>query len=129
MRIIGIGTDIVEIQRISRMIAGGNERFLRRILHDHEYTSFVKVNRALRANWIAKRFATKEACSKALGTGIGQHAQLTEIETCHDEWGKPDLILHGTTLATAQRLGVSDMSLSLADERSYAVAFVVLSGE
>lgn len=129
MRIIGIGTDIVDIQRISRMLAGGNERFLRRILHDNEYERFLKVSEMLSANWIAKRFATKEACSKALGTGIGQHAQLTEIETCHDELGKPDLILHGTTLATAQRLGVSDMSLSLADERSHAVAFVVLTGE
>lgn len=129
MRIIGIGTDIVEIQRISRMIEGGNERFLRRILHDNEYSSFLKVNKTLSASWIAKRFATKEACSKALGTGIGKHAQLTEIETCHDELGKPDLVLHGTTLATAERLGISDMSLSLADERSHAVAFVVLTGE
>lgn len=129
MRIIGIGTDIVEIQRISRMIDGGNERFLRRILHHDEYERFQDVSEILRANWLAKRFATKEACSKALGTGIGKYAQLTEIETCHNELGKPDLILHGTTLATAQRLGVTGMSLSLADERTHAVAFVVLTGE
>lgn len=129
MRIVGIGTDIVEIQRISRMMEGGNERFIRRILHDHEYERFLRINKTLSANWIAKRFATKEACSKALGTGIGKYAQLTEIETCHDALGKPNLILHGTTLATAQRLGISDMSLSLADERSHAVAFVVLTGK
>lgn len=129
MRIIGIGTDIVEIERINRLMQGGNERFLRRILHEAEYERFQAVNPANAAQWLAKRFATKEACSKALGTGIGQHAQLTEIETCHDELGKPELVLHGLTHATAQRLGVSGLSLSLADERAYAVAFVVLTGE
>lgn len=128
MKIIGIGTDIVEIGRISRLLEGGNERFLRRVLHDREYERFQQINTALSAAWLAKRFATKEACSKALGTGIGEHAQLTEIETCHDELGKPHLVLHGTTRATAQRLGVTDLSLSLADERSHAVAFVVLTG-
>ncbi|MGB1009216.1 MAG: holo-ACP synthase [Thiolinea sp.] len=128
MRIIGVGTDIVEIDRISRLMEGGNDRFVRRVLHKNEYKQFQHINTALSNNWLAKRFATKEACSKALGTGIGAHAQLTEIETCHDELGKPQLVLHGITLATAERLGVHDMSLSLADERSYAVAFVVLSG-
>ena len=129
MKIIGVGTDIVEIERISRIVQGGNERFVRRILHDNEYQHFQTLNEALSNNWLAKRFATKEACSKALGTGIGAQAQLTEIETGHDDLGKPYLVLHGTTLATAERLGVNDMSLSLADERSYAVAFVVLTGE
>uniref|UniRef100_A0A6S6SGZ7 Holo-[acyl-carrier-protein] synthase n=1 Tax=uncultured Thiotrichaceae bacterium TaxID=298394 RepID=A0A6S6SGZ7_9GAMM len=129
MKIIGIGTDIVEVQRISKILQGGNERFLRRILHDNEYERFLKINEVLRAHWIAKRFATKEACSKALGTGIGKHAQLTEIETRHDDLGKPHLVLHGTTQQTADRLGVIDMSLSLADERMHAVAFIVLTGE
>ncbi|MEZ5537356.1 MAG: holo-ACP synthase [Thiolinea sp.] len=129
MRIIGIGTDIVEIARIDRLMQGGNERFLRRILHPAEYERFLQINKTQSAAWLAKRFATKEACSKALGTGIGEHAQLTEIETCHDELGKPRLILHGTTLATAERLGVTELSLSLADERTHAVAFVVLTGK
>ena len=127
MKIIGVGTDIVEIERISRLMQGGNERFVRRILHDNEYQQFQTIHENLANNWLAKRFATKEACSKALGTGIGAQAQLTEIETQHDELGKPQLVLHGVTLATAERLGVVDMSLSLADERSYAVAFVVLT--
>ncbi len=127
MRIIGIGTDIVEIERISRLMQGGNERFVRRILHANEYQQFQTVNDALANHWLAKRFATKEACSKALGTGIGAQAQLTEIETQHDELGKPQLVLHGITRSTAERLGVVDMSLSLADERAYAVAFVVLT--
>lgn len=129
MRIIGIGTDIVEIERISRLMQGGNERFVRRILHDTEYQRFRELNPANVNQWLAKRFATKEACSKALGTGIGQHAQLTEIETRHDDLGKPELILHGVTQQTAQRLGVTHLSLSLADERAYAVAFVVLTGD
>ena len=128
MKIIGIGTDIVEIERIKRLMAGGNERFLKRILHEDERECFERIPESQSNSWLAKRFATKEACSKALGTGIGQYAQLTEIETLHDALGKPQLRLHGTTLATAERLGAVDYSLSLADERAYAVAFVVLTG-
>ena len=129
MRIIGIGTDIVEIERINRLMQGGNERFLRRILHETEYATFRAISPVNVSPWLAKRFAAKEACSKALGTGIGQYAQLTEIETRHTELGQPELVLHGLTYATAKRLGVSSLSLSLADERDYAVAFVVLTGE
>ncbi|PID99912.1 MAG: holo-ACP synthase [Thiothrix nivea] len=129
MNIIGIGTDIVEIARIERLMWGGNERFLRRILHEREYRHFQQISCGRQAAWLAKRFATKEACAKALGTGIGKHAQLTEIETRHDTLGKPYLVLHGTTQATAERLGAGSWSLSLADERTHAVAFVVLSSE
>ncbi|MEZ5479488.1 MAG: holo-ACP synthase [Thiolinea sp.] len=128
MKIVGIGTDIIEIARIARLLEGGNERFLQRVLHAGERARYDALNPALAAGWLAKRWATKEACAKALGTGIGQHAQLNEIETRHDVLGKPELVLHGVTLATAQRLGVSDLALSLADEYSHAVAFVVLTG-
>lgn len=129
MKIIGIGTDIVEIERIQRLIKGVNDRFVQRILHKSELQRFQQLPENLSAHWLAKRFATKEACAKALGTGIGQYAQFTEFETRHDELGKPSLILHGTARETATQLGVTEMSVSLSDERKYAVAFVVFSGK
>ncbi|TXH70710.1 MAG: holo-ACP synthase [Thiothrix sp.] len=126
MRIIGIGTDIGEITRIERLLERQSERFLERILHPHERQRFDTIQNP--AAWLAKRFATKEAVAKALGTGIGKDASFFEIETSHDALGKPSVQLHGTALAMAERLGVQELQVSLADERDYAVAFVILIG-
>lgn len=125
MTIIGIGTDIVEIARIEQMLARHPDRFAARILHPAERERFASVTH--KAAWLAKRFATKEAVAKALGTGIGMDARFHEIETTHDPRGKPVICLHGATLATATALGVTSCQLSVADERTHAVAFVVLS--
>lgn len=127
MKILGIGTDIVEIDRIEALLARHPERFAARILHANEYQRFTEVGN--QAAWLAKRFATKEAVAKAFGSGIGKEVQLQEIETAHDARGKPLIHFHGTTLATAQALGVKSCEVSVADERRYAVAFVILSGE
>lgn len=127
MKIIGIGTDIVEIARIERILERHPERFAGRILHPAELERFTAVSN--KAAWLAKRFATKEAVAKALGTGIGEDVQLQEIGTTHDERGKPVLRLYGRTLATADALGVTALELSVADERTHAVAFVVLTGK
>ncbi len=129
MSLIGIGTDIVAVERIERLLAEQAERFAQRLLHANEYKYFQTLPSTQQAAWLAKRFATKEAVSKALGTGIGQYVQLTEIETRHNALGKPELCLHGTSLLTAERLGVTEMALTLADERHYAVAFVILIGQ
>ncbi|MFM2318849.1 MAG: hypothetical protein RLZZ215_1470 [Pseudomonadota bacterium] len=126
MRIIGIGTDIVEIQRIERLLERQAERFLERILHPQELTPFKASHQP--AAWLAKRFATKEAVAKALGTGIGKDASFAEIETRHNALGQPYVHLHGSALALAERLGVKEIQTSLADEREYAVAFVILIG-
>lgn len=127
MKIIGIGTDIVEIARLEQVLARHAARFTERILHPDEQARFVA--HPQQAKWLAKRFATKEAVAKALGTGIGKQAHFSDIETLHDARGKPLLRLHGVTLATATELGVTSMELSVSDERTHAVAFVVLVGE
>lgn len=127
MSIIGIGTDIVEIARIATLLTRHPERLPERLLHPHELQHFA--TQPNRATWLAKRFATKEAVAKALGTGIGKAARLHEIETYHDAHGKPLLRLHGVTLQTAVALGVRNYQVSVADERSHALAFVVLSGD
>lgn len=126
MRVIGIGTDIVEIIRIERLLERQAERFSERILHPQELVKFKESSQ--KAAWLAKRFATKEAVAKALGTGIGKDASFCEIETSHTDLGQPQIHLHGTALALAERLGVKDIQVSLADEREYAVAFVILIG-
>lgn len=126
MHIIGIGTDIVEIGRIERLLERQAERFIERILHPHELVKFKASNQ--KPAWLAKRFATKEAVAKALGTGMGKDASFFEIETSHTDLGKPQVYLHGTALAMAERLGVQEIQASLADERDYAVAFVILIG-
>ncbi|WP_020559229.1 holo-ACP synthase [Thiofilum flexile] len=123
--IIGIGTDIVEIARIERILVGSSQRFVERLLHLNELERFKTLVNP--APWLAKRFATKEAVAKALGTGIGEQARLQEIETCYTSAGKPYLTLHGVTLQTAQALGIQHYQLAVSDERHYAVAFVVLS--
>ena len=126
MTIIGIGTDIVEIARLAATLQRHPQRFPERILHPNELERFA--NQTNPAAWLAKRFATKEALAKALGTGIGKEVRLQEIETTHDVRGKPLLQLHGVTLATANALGVTSLHVSVADERTHAVAFVILSG-
>lgn len=126
MQILGIGTDIVEIVRMEGLLERHPERFIERILHPHELAKLKGMSQ--QAAWLAKRFATKEAVAKALGTGIGQAASFTEIETRHTDLGQPQVHLHGTALATAERLGVQTIQVSLADERAYAVAFVILLG-
>jgi holo-[acyl-carrier protein] synthase len=126
MHILGIGTDIVQIERIERLLERQSERLIERILHPHELAKFNTISH--KAAWLAKRFATKEAVAKALGTGIGKDASFFEIETSHTELGKPQVHLHGTALAMAERLGVKEIQASLADERDYAVAFVILIG-
>jgi len=128
MKLLGIGTDIVEVARMQQLLQRQAERAAARILHPLEYERFQMLAPDKQPAWLAKRFATKEALAKALGTGIGEYAQLCDIETRHSEQGKPELYLHGVTQATADCMGVNEIALTLADERHYAVAFVILIG-
>ena len=126
MSIIGIGTDIVHIPRIDKVLERNEEGFIKRILHTNERVKYRKSSHPLA--FVAKRFAAKEAVAKALGTGIGQHANFIDIETSHDTLGKPHIILHGDAKETAERLGVDDVLISLSDEKEYAVAYVIMTG-
>ena len=102
MAILGIGTDIVEISRIKRILKKYPEGFAERILHSNE----LKVLETHKSpqTFIAKRFSAKEATSKALGTGIAQGVAFKEIEVSNDKNGQPILTLHGTTLDVAKNL-------------------------
>lgn len=126
MSIIGIGTDIVSIQRMQKIVERHGARFAEKTLHPEELVIF---NTAVNpVPYLAKRFAAKESVAKALGTGIGKHVHLQEIQTCNDERGKPYLKCHGATQQFMQNLGVVESFISLSDEKNYAVAYVILTG-
>ena len=116
--IIGIGCDIVKVDRIKKLIDRFSNKFLHRIFTSNEIANAPQ-NKDKAINYYAKRFAAKEAFSKALGTGIGE-IQFNEIEISNDGKGKPIIIiLHGAFL-------FSNVHLSLADEKDVALAFVVI---
>ena len=122
--IYGIGTDIVEIGRIERLVQRFGERFSRRILSGCEWIEYEKS--AGSVHFLAKRFAAKEAFSKALGTGIRHPVGFSAISVVNDALGKPGFLFHGELADYLADRGVSHHHLSLSDERSMACAFVVL---
>lgn len=124
MRVAGIGTDLVEIARLESALTRFGEHFAARILGEPELTEWRAARRSPRM--LAKRFAAKEAAAKALGTGFRDGIRLCDIQVCHDELGKPLLVLEGEAARRAAELGVTGSELSLSDERQYALAFVVL---
>ncbi|OOG27207.1 holo-ACP synthase [Thioalkalivibrio denitrificans] len=127
MRILGIGSDLVSIARVEQLLARHGGRFAERILHPVEWPGYHRS--AAPAAYLARRFAAKEAVSKALGVGVGAHMRFTDAGVDHDDSGRPVLVLTGRAETTAARLGVKDSHISLSDEREYALAFVVLVGD
>ena len=113
------GVDIIEIERIQRVLERWGQRFLNRI-----YTEGERAYCRGRSQNLAARFAAKEAAMKALGTGL-RGVGWKDVEVVRGEGGAPSIRLHGRALGRAEKLGVKDLSLSLSHSRHYAVAFVV----
>src|SRR6266850_8195476 len=90
--ILGIGIDIIEVERIQRSFEKFGERFLKRILHPNEISYCL--SHRVPAPFLAARFAAKEAISKAFGTGIGAKLGWHDMEVCRKESGEPFVILH-----------------------------------
>ncbi|OGI47120.1 MAG: holo-ACP synthase [Candidatus Muproteobacteria bacterium RIFCSPHIGHO2_01_FULL_65_16] len=122
--IFGIGTDIVRVVRMQQDLDRFGDKFAARILTEGELKEFHAS--ANRANFLARRFAAKEAAAKAMGTGFSQGVLLTNIEVTHDANGKPLLEFHGQALRYLRDHGVTKTHISLADEQDHAVAFVTL---
>jgi len=123
--IVGIGIDIVEVDRIQKAMAGHPERFRARVFTVQE----VKYceSRQNRFEHYAARFAAKEAMMKALGTGWRKGVSFPEIEVCHAASGRPELVLHGKTLEQVGKAGALRTYLSLSHTKNYAVAQVILT--
>lgn len=130
--IIGIGTDIVEISRVKRLIDKSGNKFLKKIFSEEEIKGALKYKSEEKYYaYFAKRFAAKEALAKALGTGIGSKISFRDIMVMNGKSGKPEILLKGTGLKTLNKLipkGFSaKIDFSLSDEKDYALAFVVIS--
>jgi holo-[acyl-carrier protein] synthase len=122
--IYGIGTDIVSVSRIQEVLARHGERFPRRILSDAELTEFSGKRDPVR--FLAKRFAAKEAFSKALGLGMSMPMSWRRMGVGHDARGKPLIVYHPELEAYIKSIGVAVGHISISDEQDHAMAFVVL---
>lgn len=124
--IAGIGTDLCEIGRVQRALDRFGERFARKILVDSELVRFRASRRP--AAYLAKRFAAKEALSKALGTGIHFPMNWHNVSVENAQSGKPELRFSDALSELLARRGVTRAHVSLSDETGMACAFVVLEG-
>ena len=122
--IYGIGTDIVSIERIQNILNKNRDGFINRVLTDHEKALFA--NKADSAAFCAKRFAAKEAFSKALGTGIGRVVSFQDLTVRSNEHGKPYFMPSEKLRLYLQEKGIKHGHLSISDESQNALAFVVL---
>lgn len=121
----GVGTDLLDQRRIARIVERQGERFARRILTPHELLLWA--NKAYSINFLAKRFAGKEAISKALGTGIAQGIGFQQMNIVADDLGRPVVELSGAALKRVHSLGGKYVLLSLSDEGEMILAFAILS--
>ena len=125
--IVGIGTDVCSIERIARSLERFGDRFVTRILTPDERRRFERTRD--KAGHLAKRFAAKEAFSKALGTGIHTPFTWHSITVTRDARGKPGIEPHGVMASHLKNLGVTNSHISLTDDGDVAMAFVILEGK
>ena len=124
--ILGIGADLCEVSRIERALERFGERFAAKILVPSELEVFRR--RKLRSGYLAKRFAAKEAFSKALGTGIHFPVNWHNVWVVNDRAGKPALEFSKPLAELLKRRGIDKVHISLTDEIGMACAFVVVEG-
>jgi holo-[acyl-carrier protein] synthase len=122
--IYGIGIDVIEPQRVARLIDKYGEKFVRRVLTPLEWPGYVKTVRPVL--FVAGRFAAKEAFSKAMGTGFRYPVTLQCISVVQNRAGKPGLAFHPDLERLVGGRGIVGHHLTISDETSLACACVVL---
>ena len=125
MKILGIGVDVVENRRIRSLIY--NDRFIKRIFSSNEIKYSKKNN--YKTNYYSKRFAAKEALTKALGTGFRKNLNFSDIEILNDKMGKP--YYHKTKkidkiIKNRFKIKNYELFLSISDENEYSIAFTII---
>ena len=122
--ISGIGIDIIEVGRIEKLMGRTDDRFLRRLFTDREiaYCS----QKRFKALHFAARFAAKEACLKAMGTGLSSGIAWKDVEILNDESGKPSVRLQGRARVLAEERGYGAVHVSLTHVKDIAAAVVVV---
>jgi holo-[acyl-carrier protein] synthase len=125
--IINNGIDIIDIRRIKKTIDKYNFRFKKKCFHQGEINKSEKRLKSVES--YAKRYAAKEACAKALGTGLARGVFWKDIEVQNNKFGKPEIKLHNNALNFLQKLTKSNdcaIEVSLSDEKNYAIANVII---
>ncbi len=125
MRIVGIGVDIVNNQRINLLIR--NKAFIRRIFSKKEISDSKKYSN--KKNFFSKRFAAKESFAKALGTGFRNKLNFKDIEIINDKLGKPYFLMSVKIQKMIKNKNKSDkfkLFLSISDEKDYSIAFTII---
>jgi holo-[acyl-carrier protein] synthase len=129
--IIGIGSDLCDIRRVERAITRFGDRFLERVFTETERARAMRRTEKLRAPTFAKRFAAKEACAKALGTGFSGGVFMSDLGVVNKPSGQPTFLLTGGAalrLAALTPPGlVAEVALTMTDEYPYAFAQVIIS--
>ena len=124
MSIVGIGSDIVKVSRIEKLVERYDKRFLQRVFTAAEIT--YASDKARPALHLAARFAAKEAFVKALGSGLREGLNWCDIEIINNQLGQPQLKLHNSAQQVCHERLNATTWLSLAHEQEFALAFVVL---
>lgn len=124
MAIVGLGTDIVEIERITAHVTRAGDKLAKRVLTEAELSIYYAHSQPSR--YLAKRFAAKEAAAKALGTGIGRGVSFQHIHIGNSADGAPTITFTDGALARLQQLNAVVGHVSIADEKSYAIATVII---
>jgi len=130
MNVIGLGTDIVNINRIKKIYSKYGNQFLNKILTESEKKSEKKLSRFKNVSAIAKRFAAKEAISKAIGYGFSNGIHFKDIEIYNDESGKPYANLNGKAKTIVNKISKNyNIFLTLSDDKPWAVATALITSE
>jgi holo-[acyl-carrier protein] synthase len=124
--VLGLGTDLIEVQRMQASIDRFGERFLDRVFTEGEIAYCLRKKQS--AESFAARFAAKEAGAKALGTGISRGVSWREIEVTREMGQRPILHFSGRAAELAQAMGVRGVQLSLTHSRDLAMAVVIVEG-
>tara|TARA_B100000401_G_C52428723_1_gene541692 strand:+ start:164 stop:550 length:387 start_codon:yes stop_codon:yes gene_type:complete len=125
MSIIGIGVDIVNNKRLKKLVK--NRSFIERVFTNHEKKSSINLKNKI--NYFSKRFAAKEAFSKATGFGISKNLHFKDIEVKNNKRGKPAINLNKSTiLYLKKKFKVKSFktNLSISDEKNYSIAYVII---
>jgi holo-[acyl-carrier protein] synthase len=122
--VLGLGTDLIETERVHESMNRFGDRFLERIFTVGEIAYCTRKKNA--AESFAARFAAKEAAAKALGTGISRGVSWKEFEVKREKSGRPTLHLSGRAAELAAAMGVRRVQLSLTHSRELAMAVVVV---
>lgn len=124
--VLGLGVDIVQNDRIGKIIDRWGERFLTKVFTSMEIDFIDK--RSQKIQRYAANYAVKEAMVKALGTGFRNGINFHSIQVRHNELGKPWAELHGATRSLARQIGVDKIHTSISHEKNYSVAVILLEG-